>query len=84
MMNSFHTSDTGFRPNDPAYNEKQRAAIAALDALVKEARPDLTSRIYKKYVRVARQGRILTARKCAIKLGVPSVQIDAVLTLLEG
>jgi hypothetical protein len=53
-----------------------------LKALVEQSRPDWTSRQYKKFVKVARVEKIYTARKCAIKLGVSSAQINAALTLL--
>lgn len=77
-------SESGSLPFANASREKQEAAIALLNTLVQAEKPDWTSRVYKKYVRVIRQGRIMTARKCAIKMGVPPATIDAAFTLLEG
>lgn len=63
--------------------EKITAAMAMMKVLVEQSKPDWTSRTYRKFVRLTRGERVWTARKCAVKLGVPSAQIDAALVLLE-
>jgi hypothetical protein len=72
------TLDVTFIPK-----EKITAAMEMMKALVEQSKPDWTSRIYRKFVRLTRGERVWAARKCAIKLGVPGAQIDAALTLLE-
>lgn len=55
-----------------------------MTALLKQHRVDYTSRHYKKCLRVLRGGRYRTARKCAIRLGVPHTEIDNLLLLIRS
>ena len=81
MFNSLVYPD----PPDPLLTEEQSSAFAAvMVVLLKEYRADYTSRQYKKCLRVLRGGRYRTARKCAIRLGVPSDRIDNLLLLIRS
>lgn len=68
-------------PQEPT-EEQLRAFEAALRYLLVQNNADWTGRHYKKCIRVLRAGRVLTARKAAIRCGVPSTDIDATMTLI--